>query len=507
MFLKRFIKKLFKKRRTALEDPVNSTNTNLSDDTKDADKPSSPSTIPVEKKHWKEIKKRRRPKTHSSIQPEETDRWHISQFQVLPIEGKTRFHDFNLPAAVMHGVADANFHYCTPIQAEILQKTLSGSDAIGKAQTGTGKTAAFLVTIFNHLSTVPLLETQRKKTPRSLILAPTRELVLQIVKDAELLGKYCSCNIIPIIGGTDYMQQINKLSSNPVDIVAATPGRLLDLVRKKHLILSQVEILIIDEADRMLDMGFIPDVRTIVYKTPQKGQRQTLFFSATLTSEVTQLAAQWTNDPVLVDIEPEQVVTETVRQIVYLVTFNQKFALLYNLLTRQNLEKILIFCNRRDETRHLTDMLRKYNINCALISGEVAQNQRIKTLENFRNGKIRVLVATDVAGRGLHIDNISHVINYTLPYEPESYVHRIGRTGRAGISGTSISFADEMDSFSFPEIEEFIGEKLNCIHPDDDWLELPPPPVQNIKKSFSHTKKRSRSSRNSQYNTFKNNEH
>ncbi len=483
MILKKIITRIFKKRLFFSKEQKNSLT--LSPPTATPDQPHQ--TLSTEKTITDKYKKKSRRSPHKKLTEKQKPKsiqektWALDQFQVLSIEGKTRFHDLNLALPLMHGIAEANYQYCTPIQSEILKNTLSGTDAIGRAQTGTGKTAAFLVTILNHIENTQRTNQQADKAPRALILAPTRELVLQIVKDAEALGKYCKSNVLGIIGGTDYQKQINKLSRNNIDIVAATPGRLLDLIRKRFINLNQVETLVIDEADRMLDMGFIPDVRSIVHKTPHKDKRQTLFFSATLTPEVTRLASQWTKNSVIVDIEPDQIVTDTVRQVVYLVTSELKFALLYNLIVRQNLNRILIFCNRRDETRYLTDMLRRYDINCALISGEIPQNTRIRTLENFRNGKTNVLVATDVAGRGIHIDNVTHVINYTLPYEPENYVHRIGRTGRAGISGTSISFADEMDSFSFPEIEDFIGEKLNCIHPDEDWLELPPAPKSKPK--------------------------
>jgi ATP-dependent RNA helicase RhlB len=226
-------------------------------------------------------------------------------------------------------------------------------------------------------------------------------------------------------------------------------------------------MLILDEADRMLDMGFIPDVRQIVYSTPHKDKRQTLFFSATLTPDVTRLSASWTRDPLSVEIEPEQVAVDTVEQVVYIITTDEKFALTYNIITRQNLDRVLVFCNRRDETRRLAEMLDRYRINCAVLSGEVPQKKRIRTLDQFKSGKIRVLVATDVAGRGIHIEGMDYVINFTLPHDPEDYVHRIGRTGRAGAAGTSISFACEEDGFYLPAIEAFIGRPLPCIPPEE----------------------------------------
>ena len=402
--------------------------------------------------------------------------WDDSLFVVAKEEGQTRFHDLDLPTEIMHALYDMDFKYCTPIQAQSLPDTLNGKDATGKAQTGTGKTAAFLLTILTRqLRTAPPAK-RRHGTPRALILAPTRELVLQIVDDAKLLTKHMDCTIVGILGGMDYQKQQRQLTEQHVDIVVATPGRLLDFNRQKYVRLDQVETLVIDEADRMLDMGFIPDVTKIVYATPQKGQRQTLLFSATLTPQVTRLASQWTRDPVVVEIESEQVVTKTVDQQVFLVTRQEKFPLLYNIVSGQKLERVMIFCNRKDETRFLAEKLDRYGINCAILSGDIAQNKRLTTLEKFKAGKITVLVATDVAGRGIHVDGVSHVINYTLPHDPEDYVHRIGRTGRAGKEGISVSFADENDSFQIPDIEEFIGEKLPCTQPELDQLKLPPAP-------------------------------
>jgi ATP-dependent RNA helicase RhlB len=273
-----------------------------------------------------------------------------------------------------------------------------------------------------------------------------------------------------------YERQKKQLSERPTDIVVATPGRLIDYMRGKEINLSKVEVLVIDEADRMLDMGFIPDVQRIVQGTPPKAERQTMFFSATMTPQVTRLACQWTRNPAVVDIEPEQVAVNTVNQVVYITTADEKFPLLYNLITTQNLERVIVFTNRRDQARKLTDRFKRYNISSSLLSGEVAQNQRIKTLEDFRAGKIRILVATDVAARGLHVEGVSHVVNFNLPHDAEDYVHRIGRTGRAGASGISVSFACEEESFYIPAIEKFLGHELHCEHPGEELITEPPPP-------------------------------
>ena len=401
-----------------------------------------------------------------------------------PAEGKTRFHDFNLPNPLLHAISDLGFEYCTPIQAKILPSTLSGKDASGRAQTGTGKTAVFLITVITRMLNNPIQDKRKPGTPRILVLAPTRELVLQISEEARHLSKYTDLQTISVFGGMDYKKQIKQLSADPVDIVVATPGRLLDFQRRRDITLKKIEVLIIDEADRMLDMGFIPDVRKIIYSTPAKDKRQTLLFSATLTGEITRLASQWTRNPVTVEIEPEQIAVETVEQVVYIVTTIDKFALLFNIIHRQNLKRALIFCNRRDEVRRLEKMLTRHGINCSTLSGDIPQKKRISRLEAFKTGKIRVLVATDVAGRGIHIEGMDHVINFMLPHDPEDYVHRIGRTGRAGATGTSVSFADEKDAFYIPAIEAFIEQKLSCIEPKEEWLTMPKPiPARKKRRS------------------------
>ncbi|MGA9120617.1 MAG: DEAD/DEAH box helicase [Bacteroidota bacterium] len=374
----------------------------------------------------------------------------------------------------MRAVATLDFRYCTPVQAEILPSTLGGLDATGRAQTGTGKTAAFLITILTHILRNHPEENRKPGTPRALILAPTRELVLQIEKDALSFSQYCpNIRTLAVYGGIDYQKQRRQLEQGPVDIVVATPGRLLDFKSKGGLSLAKVEIMVIDEADRMLDMGFIPDVRRIIESTPPKTRRQTLLFSATLTPDVVRLASRWTKEAVTIEIAPEQVATETVEQVVYIVTEDEKFKVLYNLVVNQKLERALVFANRKDDSQHLAERFAKLGIDTGLLSGDVSQDRRIKTLEAFRAGKIRVLVATDVAARGLHVEDISHVVNYNLPLNPDDYVHRIGRTGRAGASGISVSFADEMDAQQIPAIEEYMGKPLHCVQPEASLLAEP----------------------------------
>jgi len=413
---------------------------------------------------------------------------------MVPIDpDATSFNEFDLPEVLMRAISDMGFANCTPIQAEILPSTLKGRDAFGRAQTGTGKTAAFLISILTYLLNNPVHQKRKSGTPRVLILAPTRELVVQISEEAGQLAKYSRINIFPIFGGMDFQQQKNKLTRRPVDIIVATPGRLLDFSRRRLLMLKKVEVLVIDEADRMLDMGFIPDVRKIIYATPRKDSRQTMLFSATLTEAITRMATNWTSNPVQVAIEPEQVAVDSVDQIVYIVTSQNKFALLYNIIAQQNLDRVLVFCNRKDVGSRLADKMKRYDLKCEILTGDVPQQKRSRRLEDFKSGKIRVLVATDVMARGIHVDDMDHVINFNLPQDPEDYVHRIGRTGRAGSVGTSISFADEMESFYLPDIEDFMDRPLPCIHPDPDWLVMPAPPAAEKKRRHGKTNKKSRS--------------
>ena len=371
----------------------------------------------------------------------------------------------------MRGIADLGFKYCSPIQAQSFPYTLAGNDVVGKAQTGTGKTAAFLIAIIDDLMKNPLDHEQFAGEPRALIIAPTRELVMQIADDAKALCKFTGLKVQTLVGGMDYERQKTALHYDAVDLVIATPGRLIDFATNKDIYLDRVEVLVIDEADRMLDMGFIPQVRRIVRLTPHKDNRQTLLFSATFTSDVERLADQWTVSATRIEIEAESVAADTVDQRVYLVSSDQKLALLEHILDGEDIESVIIFANRRDEVRRLHEKLTKKGIEAGVLSGEVPQQKRVRTLENFKSGKLTVLVATDVAGRGIHVDGISHVVNYTLPDEPEDYVHRIGRTGRAGKTGVSISFACEDDAMRLEPIEALLGSKLECSQPDISFTE------------------------------------
>ena len=381
------------------------------------------------------------------------------------VSEKVKFDTLNLDALVQQGIDALGFEFCSPIQGRILPHTLAGNDAIGKAQTGTGKTAAFLITIFNDLLSHPIEGERYLGEPRAVIIAPTRELVMQIASDAQELGRFTGLKTVTLIGGADYQKQLNQVNRAPVDIIVATPGRLIDFMERRDLALDRVEILVLDEADRMLDMGFIPQVKRIVRATPRKEDRQTLLFSATFTQDIMNLARQWTFEPITVEIEPERVATASVDQRVYLVSSRERFPVLMDILKDSSVESVIIFANRRDQVRRLYEKLRKEGVQCGMLSGEITQAKRTKTLDNFKTGRSKVLVATDVAGRGIHVEGISHVVNYNLPEDPEDYVHRIGRTGRAGASGVSISFASEDDAFLLPDIEALLGHSLACMSP------------------------------------------
>jgi len=399
---------------------------------------------------------------NNTLNSNQQQNWSLDDFQVPEAEDKTRFHDLDLPDQVMQAVAALGYQYCSPIQALTLPESLDGQDITGKAQTGSGKTAAFLLSMITDFLDFPIQGPRRFGTPRALIIAPTRELVMQIASDAEDLTRFCDVNVQQLVGGMDFEAQQKQLKQKPTDIMVATPGRLLDFCRRGHVNLREVEVVVLDEADRMLSMGFIPDVRAIIRQTPKKEDRQTLLFSATFSDQILRLADQWTFEPVHVEIESDELANESVEQKFFSVARSDKYKVLLNSLKTMDVERAIVFANRRHITRDLAEKLQKDGIRSALLSGEVAQAKRVKTLERFRSGDTPILVATDVAGRGIHVDGVSHVFNYDLPEELEDYVHRIGRTGRAGATGISISFASEDDAFLMPELEELLGKRLHC---------------------------------------------
>ena len=407
--------------------------------------------------------------------------WSPDSFVVEPVEGKKRFHDFDLPSEVMHGIADLGFKYCTEIQALSLEQALSGKNIAGKAQTGSGKTAAFLVAILTRYLRTPESRAKTGGTPRALVIAPTRELVIQICADADAIGKYCGLRSLAIYGGMDYDRQKREVCSAPVDLLVATPGRLLDYVKSRVIDLSKVDTLVIDEADRMLDMGFIPDVRRIMSRLPPKEKRTTMLYSATLDDTVMRLAMNWMEQPYRAEVASETNATDTVKQVVYVIRAEDKFKVLFNHIALHPDARAIVFCNRKATTEDVYESLKVRGVCCEMLSGDVNQNKRLKVLDAFRDGEVKVVVATDVAGRGIDIKGLEYVINFDFPYEAEDYVHRIGRTGRAGSTGIAISFADEDESFAIPEIEEYIKEPLKCTMIQDDDPLLKPLPARGTR--------------------------
>ena len=423
------------------------------------------------------------PKTFPAPVVPESD-WDPASYDIPEKEGSKRFTDFTLPVPLLHGIADLGFQYCTPIQAASLERTMAGDNVAGRAQTGTGKTAAFLIAIMKRMLEAPETRPTVTGRPAALVLAPTRELVIQIVEDAKKLGKFCGFRSLAVYGGCDHEKQQDAIEAGPLDLIAATPGRLLDFRRAKVLDLSGVHTLVIDEADRMLDMGFIPDVRNIVRSVSP--DRQTLLFSATLNEEVMRLAAQWMPNPVQIAVDDEFHPADTIEQIAYPISTHQKFTVLYNILKKREGQRVLIFRNRKSGCEQLVRELQSHDIPALELSGDVDQKKRIKILDDFRAGVAKVVVATDVAARGLQVDDISLVVNYDFPYEPDDYIHRIGRTGRAGETGTAISFACEDESFIIPDIEKLTGRELPCEMPDEEYFAEVPEATHSVPRREHH---------------------
>ena len=381
-----------------------------------------------------------------------------------------RFDTFELDERIARGLADAGFERCTPIQAKTLPLALNGRDVAGQARTGTGKTAAFLLAIFRRL-----LSAESRgpgPNPRAICVAPTRELAIQIHRDAELLGKHTGLRALLAYGGVDYAKQRDRIADG-VDILIGTPGRLIDYLKQDIYSLKYIEVAVLDEADRMFDLGFITDIRFLFRRMPPVNERQTLMFSATFPLKVTELAYEHMNDAETIRIEEDQVTTDRVTQVVYYPANREKLPLLVKLLRDMQDEHVMVFINTRHAADRVARTLKANGFNAAMLAGNVPQDKRQKLLKRFHDGDIDVMVATDVAARGLHIPDVSHVVNYDLPQDAADYVHRIGRTGRAGASGTSITFACEEESFGIPAIEAYIGRALPCKHPEDEWLKIP----------------------------------
>jgi len=381
------------------------------------------------------------------------------------------FHSLPIPDLVMRGIDAVGFTTCTPIQEKALPIALAGKDVAGQAQTGTGKTAAFLITVFTRLLKRP----SDSHGPRALIVAPTRELVVQILHDAQGLGEFTGLTFHAVYGGVDYAKQRELLRAG-VDVLIGTPGRLIDYFKQRVYTLRQTEVLVIDEADRMFDMGFIADLRFLLRRLPPFDRRQSMLFSATLNWDVMELAYEHMNDPVKVEVEPERVTAENVEHVLYHVGRHEKFPLLIGLLQREQPERALMFVNTKREAEWLTRRLGDNGFNAGALTGDLHQRVRLRVLREFKSGTLPILVATDVASRGLHIEGVTHVINYDVPQDAEDYVHRIGRTARAGASGKALTLACETYVMALESIEGLIGFRLPVVHVEDDMLAKPVPP-------------------------------
>ncbi|MDD5114610.1 MAG: DEAD/DEAH box helicase [Methylobacter sp.] len=401
-----------------------------------------------------------------------------------------RFSNLELSESILLGLKDAGFELCTPIQRRALPVTLRGKDMAGQAQTGTGKTATFLLATFQHL----INDTSESiKNPRAIILAPTRELAIQIHKDALQLGKHLNLKMALIYGGTDYEKQLNSLKTN-VDIIIGTPGRIIDFYRQNAFTLDNIKVTVMDEADRMFDLGFIKDIRFLLRRMPPPDQRLNMLFSATLSYKVTELAYEHMNNPVLIRIESEQVTSAAIQQSAFCPSNEQKIPLLLGILHRDQPQRSIVFVNTKRCAERLNDYLNANGYKTAALSGDVAQDKRQRLLADFQENRITLLIATDVAARGLHIADVSHVFNYDLPQDVEDYVHRIGRTARFGANGVAVSFICEEYAYSMPDIEQYIDQKIPIQSITADLLAAviePEKRPETEKPRFSATRPRS----------------
>jgi ATP-dependent RNA helicase RhlB len=374
------------------------------------------------------------------------------------------FTELDVPQEVRQGIEQSGFTTCTPVQEAVIPRAIRGEDVAAQAQTGTGKTAAFLISLFSRMIKNPVLDTA--DSPQALIIAPTRELADQIYHEALRLGKFSGFRMLAVYGGIDYQKQMDTLHQG-VDILIGTPGRLIDYYKQHVYSLKKTRFLIIDEADRMFDMGFIDDLRYLLKKMQPYTKRQSMLFSATLSYRVMELAYEFMNLPEKISITPERVTVERVEQVLYHVGKHEKMPLLLGILQKEQPKRGLIFVNTRRAADMVVERLSRNNWNCAAITGDILQKKRLRLLSEFKDGTLRILVATDVASRGIHVEGVTHVINFDLPQDAEDYVHRIGRTGRAGAEGKAFSLADEEYVFSLEEIEKYIGGKIPVEWADD----------------------------------------
>ena len=378
-----------------------------------------------------------------------------------------KFDELHIPGRVLEGIKKAGFTECTPVQALTLPTALRGKDMAVQAQTGTGKTATFLIAIFSRMLSSSW--SGRGPSPRVLIIAPTRELVIQIDAEAKLLGKPAGFRIVPVYGGIDYQKQRDELSKR-VDVLIGTPGRLIDYLKQKVYSLKKTQFLVIDEADRMFDMGFISDLRFMLRRMSPYNRRQSMLFSATLSNRVLELCYEHMNMPEQFTLSPERVTVEQVEQEIYHVGTSEKIGLLFGILKSNPDGRYLIFCNTKAAAERLARLLKANDYNTAAITGDLPQKKRMKVLSQFKEGTLAILVATDVASRGLHIEGVTHVINFDLPQDPENYVHRIGRTARAGSHGRAITLACEEYVHSLLDIEDYIKQKIPVMLQTDEII-------------------------------------
>jgi ATP-dependent RNA helicase RhlB len=380
------------------------------------------------------------------------------------------FSSLDLPEKVMAGIRDAGFVSMTPVQEEAMPIALTGVDVCAQAQTGTGKTATFLIALFTQILANPA-EKGRKK-PLALVLSPTRELALQIHREGELLGKHTGIRMAAIYGGEGFNRQENQLMAG-TDIVIGTPGRLLDFMRRRILDLGEIRFLVIDEADRMLDLGFWDELRNIFRRLPPPKDRQSLLFSATLDRRTRSIAREFMNRPKDVEIKPEKLAAEGITQAVYHVDREMKFPLLLGILGKEDVPKGLIFTNMKITASWLVRKLKEHGYpDVGLLTGDLRQSARNQVLDRFKQDKLPLLIASDVASRGLHIDDVTHIINYDVPQDPEDYIHRIGRTARAGKQGRAYTLACDQYVYTLPAIEELLADSIPSVIPwDDDFGE------------------------------------
>jgi ATP-dependent RNA helicase RhlB len=408
---------------------------------------------------------------------------------------ETRFDEFDLPAEVLAGLKDAGFTHCTPIQAQTLSVSLTGRDIAGQAQTGTGKTGAFLVTVLNGLLSEP---PRKDGLPLALIVAPTRELSQQIYEEAKVLCRHTRLTLVQVVGGVDYIKQAGILRKG-VDIVICTPGRIIDYYKQKIFKTEGIKALVIDEADRLLDLGFEKDMRYILRNLPAYDKRQSMLFSATLSYRVMELTYEYMNLPEFISVTPETVTVEGIEQSLFHVGADKKVPLLLGLLNREKWNRMLIFVNTKAGVEHVTHILKGNGWPAEGITGDLPQRKRFRLMSQYKNGQLKILVATDVASRGIHVEDISHVINYDLPQDSENYVHRIGRTARAGKTGTAISLACEKYVFHLEPLEKMLDYKIPVVWPEEDWYvedRSRPMPSNRKTRLKSSAQRRTRSAEN-----------